>query len=188
MKIIKFTKNDIELDIKFLEEENTIWMAQNEIAKLFYRDVRSINEQLLKIAKNESTFRNFRIVAQDGKTRNIKHYSLDIIKEVGYRIDPNFTNDFVSWCNNELEKLKTQNVPIQSNKVRFNNGLLELDVTIEPIENTVYLDKDQLVILFDTTRQNIEYHIANIYECGELEITPTCKEILQVQIEGNRAI
>lgn len=188
MKIITFTKNDIRVDIKFSLEENTVWMSQNDMAKLFSRDVRSINEQLSKYSKNEAVFRKFRITGSDGKKYETKHYNLDIIKEIGYRINPTFTNEFVSWCENQLNSLNHQNVPIQSNIIRFNNGLVELDVTIEPVENTVYLDKEQLMILFDTTRQNIEYHISNIYECGELDLTPTCKEILQVQKEGNREV
>ena len=59
-------------------------------------------------------------------------------------------------------------------------------MTIFPNEETVWLSKDQIVLLFDTVRQNVEYHIANIYEQRELEPAATCKEILQVQSEGGR--
>ena len=188
MKIITFTKNDIRVDIKFSSEENTVWMSQKDMATLFKKGSHAINNHLRKLDQNGATFHYLWIVAQDGKLREVGHYNLDIIKQVGYKIDPNFTNEFVSWCEGQLNSLNHQNVPIQSNLIRFNNGLIELDVTIEPVENTVYLDKEQLMILFDTTRQNIEYHIANIYECGELDLTPTCKEILQVQKEGNREV
>jgi hypothetical protein len=34
----------------------------------------------------ESTIREFRIVATDGKNRQIKHYNLDAIINVGYRV------------------------------------------------------------------------------------------------------
>ena len=81
MEIITYKKNDIVLDVRFSKENNTIWMSQNDMAKLFSRDVRSINEQLSKFSKNEATFRKFRIVAQDGKERETKHYNLDIIKK-----------------------------------------------------------------------------------------------------------
>lgn len=42
------------------------------------------------------------------------------------------------------------------------------------------------MLLFDTTRQNVEYHIENIYKQGELEVGATCKEFLQVQLEGGQ--
>ena len=188
MKIITFTKNNISVDIKFSPEESTVWMSQNDMAILFNKGTHTINNHIRKIDENGATFHNLWIVAQDGKSREVKHYNLDVIRQVGYKIDPDFTNEFISWANKQLNGLNHQNVPIQSNIIRFNNGLVELGVTIDPVENTVYLDKEQLMILFDTTRQNIEYHIANIYECGELELTPTCKEILQVQMEGNREV
>ncbi len=83
---------------------------------------------------------------------------------------------------------KNQFVDEESNIIRFNDGDLSIDVRIMPKEETVYLNKEELSILFETTRQNIEYHIANIYETNELEIGATCKEILQVQLEGNREV
>jgi len=43
-------------------------------------------------------------------------------------------------------------------------------------------------ILFDTTPQNITIHLKNIFESGELEEGATCKEFLQVQMEGGREV
>ena len=63
-----------------------------------------------------------------------------------------------------------------------------MSVTISPSEETIWLTKEQLVILFDTTRQNVEYHIENIYGQRELEAKATCKEFLQVQLEGDRNV
>ena len=43
-------------------------------------------------------------------------------------------------------------------------------------------------LLFDTTTQNITIHLKNIFESGELDEMATCKEILQVQQEGDRQV
>ena len=69
-----------------------------------------------------------------------------------------------------------------------NNGNITLPVTISQKEETVWVSKDDLVLLFDTTRQNVEYHIENIYKQGELEVGATCKEFLQVQLEVGRKV
>ena len=50
----------------------------------------------------------------------------------------------------------------------YNNGDISLPVTISPNEETVWVEKDPLTNLFGTTRQNVEYHIENIYNQGEL--------------------
>jgi len=42
--------------------------------------------------------------------------------------------------------------------------------------------------LFQVSTQNITMHLKNIYQEGELDENPTCKDCLQVQIEGGREI
>ena len=184
MEIVTYKKNNIVLDVRFSKENNTIWMSQNDMAKLFSRDVRSINEQLSKFSKNEATFRKFRIVAQDGKERETKHYNLDIIRQVGYRIDPNLTSEFLLWCNEQLTIINHQNMSIQSNIIRFNNGSTEIEVEVEPMEQTVWMTQKQIALLFDTTQPNISTHIANIIKENELVDDSVHKESLYTALDG----
>lgn len=55
-------------------------------------------------------------------------------------------------------------------------------------EDDMWMDKDALVSLFQSSRQNIEKHIKHIYEEGELSKQATCNSKLQVQIEGTRQV
>lgn len=66
------------------------------------------------------------------------------------------------------------------------NGAIELrgDFKYE----TVWATQSQIAQIFGVTPQNITLHINNIYKQGELNIKATCKESLQVQIEGKRKI
>jgi len=66
------------------------------------------------------------------------------------------------------------------------NGQIKLDVRLE--NETVWLTQKAMAELFDTTPQNITIHLQNIYDEGELDIFSTCKDFLQVQIEGNRQV
>ncbi len=65
------------------------------------------------------------------------------------------------------------------------DGVTHVDVKF--IDEDVWLTKYQLADIYKTTRQNIEQHINNIYEDGELP-NSTCKKFLQVQKEGNREV
>ncbi|MBR0197894.1 MAG: virulence RhuM family protein [Kiritimatiellae bacterium] len=65
-------------------------------------------------------------------------------------------------------------------------GLPALDVWLE--NETIWLTQAQMAKLFGCAPQNITYHLKQIFAIGELEEAPTCKEILQVQIEGTRSI
>lgn len=66
------------------------------------------------------------------------------------------------------------------------NGKVRVDVIVQ--DETVWLTQKAMSELFDTTHQNISLHLKNIFESGELQEDSTFKEILQVQLEGNRQV
>jgi hypothetical protein len=69
---------------------------------------------------------------------------------------------------------------------RTEDGLTELQ--LKSIDGTVWLTQSEIAELFQTTPQNITLHIKAIYEEGELEQAATCKDYLQVQMEGSRQV
>lgn len=69
---------------------------------------------------------------------------------------------------------------------QIEDGQTKIDVRME--DETVWLTQSQMAELFQTTPQNITLHIKNIYAEGELPPVPTCKEYLQVQLEGKRKV
>lgn len=66
------------------------------------------------------------------------------------------------------------------------NGAIELP--IDARSETIWATQKQIAEVFDVKPQNITIHIANIYEEGELLETATCKDSLQVQLEGDREV
>lgn len=53
---------------------------------------------------------------------------------------------------------------------------------------TIWLTQQQMADLFQTTPQNITLHLKRIYTDGELGVTATCKQYLQVQNEASRQV
>lgn len=72
--------------------------------------------------------------------------------------------------------------------IKFVNGDLQLDVTVSPNEETVWLTQKQMAELFDVKSQAITRHLKNIYNDEELFKEATCSKIEQVQMEGSRKI
>lgn len=64
----------------------------------------------------------------------------------------------------------------------------EVRVQVYLQDESVWLTQKAMSLLFDTTTQNITIHLKNIFESGELDEMATCKEILQVQQEGDRQV
>lgn len=66
------------------------------------------------------------------------------------------------------------------------DGKTHLEVRLE--NETLWLTKQQMADLYQTSRTNIVEHIKHIYEEGELDETSTCRKFRQVRTEGNRQV
>lgn len=66
------------------------------------------------------------------------------------------------------------------------DGQTKIEVHLE--DETIWLTQSAMSELFQTTPQNITLHLKEIYMDGELLREATCKENLQVQVEGGRQI
>lgn len=84
--------------------------------------------------------------------------------------------------NNEIETYKSENESVVV--YRSTDNAVQLDVQLA--EETVWLSQKQMAQLFNTTPQNITLHIGNVYKEQELIQSATCKDFLQVQIEGGK--
>ena len=90
-------------------EGETVWLSQKQMAELFQKDVRTINEHIQNIFEEgelsqESVIRNFRITAQDGKTYDTQHYNLDVIISIGYRVKSHRGTQFRIWATQRLRE------------------------------------------------------------------------------------
>ena len=66
------------------------------------------------------------------------------------------------------------------------NETVRLEVRME--NETVWLTQSQMAELFDCTVRNVRLHLANIYECGELDAGSTRKDFFLVRMEGSRKV
>ena len=83
--------------------------------------------------------------------------------------------------------MKEREIPQSGEDVKYEQyGMPPLEVWLE--SETIWLTQKQMGELFGCAVQNITYHLKTIYKIGELEETATCKNLLQVQIEGGRRI
>jgi len=88
-------------------EDENIWLTQKMMATLYDVDVRTINEHIKKIysdseLEEDSTIRNFRIVQTEGSrqvSRDTKHYNLQMIIAVGFKVNNERAVQFRKWAN-----------------------------------------------------------------------------------------
>lgn len=145
-------KGDTKIDVYFAED--TIWMAQRTMAELYQVDVRTINEHIVDIYTDgeldeNPTIRNFRIVRTEGTrqvNREIKHYNLDMILAVGYRVRSNVGAHFRRWASGVLTEFMKKGFALNDERLRnpkefgadYFDELLERIRDIRASEKRVY--------------------------------------------------
>ena len=72
--------------------------------------------------------------------------------------------------------------------VKFNNDSVEVDVTVSPLEETVWLTQEQMALLFNVNVPAINKHIRNIISENELDEISTISKMEIVRYEGNRRV
>lgn len=83
-------------------ENENIWLTQKMMATLYDVDVRTINYHLKKIfeddeLREDSVIQDFRITATDGKSYKTKHYNLQAIIAVGFKVNNDRAVRFRKW-------------------------------------------------------------------------------------------
>lgn len=103
-------KGNTKIDVLFQEE--TVWLSQNQIADLFQTTKQNVSLHINNIYKeNElekhSTVKDLLTVQNEGKRsvkRTVKHYNLDMIISVGYRIKSIIATRFRQWATAHLKE------------------------------------------------------------------------------------
>ena len=98
---------DQQDSIEMRYEDENIWLTQKMMATLYDVNVRTINEHIKKIysdseLEEDATIRNFRIVQTEGSrqvTRSTKHYNLQMIISVGFKVNNERAVQFRKWAN-----------------------------------------------------------------------------------------
>ena len=98
---------DQQDSIEMRYEDENIWLTQKMMATLYDVGSPTINEHIKKIyadseLEEAATIRNFRIVQTEGSrqvTRDTKHYSLQMIIAVGFKVNSERAVQFRKWVN-----------------------------------------------------------------------------------------
>ena len=105
--IFKTEDEQISVDVRF--EEDTIWLTQDQIAALYGVERPGITQHIKNIfaegeLQENSVSKKFLRTAADGKNYNTKHYNLDMIISLGYRVNSKIATQFRIWATERLKE------------------------------------------------------------------------------------
>ena len=128
--IANIGETDIQFEMRY-EDEN-IWLTQKMMAVLYDVDVRTINDHIQKIYFDKeldeiSTIRNFRIVQIEGSrevNREVKHYNLQMIVAVGFKVNNQRAVQFRKWANQIVKDYTIQGWAIDKDRLKNDGTIL----------------------------------------------------------------
>ena len=116
------TKIDVRLD------DETVWLTQAQMVELFQSSKANISEHISHIfeegelAEENSVVRNFRTTGADGKNYNTKHYNLDVIISVGYRVKSLRGTQFRQWATKRLNEYIRKGFTLDDERLKNGGG------------------------------------------------------------------
>jgi len=158
-ELIMYRSEDGVIKIDVRMEDETVWLSQAQMVELFQSSKPNISEHIKNIFVEGdliegSVVRNFRTTAADGKGYNVKHYNLDVIISVGYRVKSLRGTQFRIWATERLREYLIKGFTMNDELLKKAGGgnywheLLERIRDIRSSEKVFYR---QLLDLFATS-------------------------------------
>lgn len=115
-------------------EDENIWLTQKMMATLYDVSVSAINQHLKRIFEDnelveESVIKKYLITASDGKSYSTKHYNLQAIIAVGFKVNNDRAVRFRKWAGQIVKDYTIQGWTMD--KVRLKKGHMFTDEYFE---------------------------------------------------------
>ncbi|PSM51319.1 Fic domain-containing protein [Campylobacter blaseri] len=138
-EIVIYEDGQISLNVSL--EDESVWLSQKQMADLFHKNVRTINEHIINIFKEgelekKAVIRNFRITADDGKRYLTNLYNLDVVISVGYRVKSKEGTKFRIWATKVLKDYLLKGYALNQ-KILNRQKITELNKTLNLIKNSI---------------------------------------------------
>lgn len=148
--IYKTEEGKVSFEAKLVDE--TIWLTQDMMAKLFDTTVPNINMHIKNVFDEDEleenrTIKEFLTVRKEGNrkvSRNLTYYNLDMILSVGYRIKSKTATQFRKWATTVLKDFMTKGYAINQKRLE------EQQSQISSLKNSIALMERSLIEQIDS--------------------------------------
>ncbi|MFV0396160.1 MAG: virulence RhuM family protein [Coprobacillaceae bacterium] len=140
----------------------TVWLTQNQMAELFQTTKQNISLHIIN-AFNEgeltqdAVVKEFLTTASDGKKYRTKHYNLDVIISVGYRVKSLRGTQFRIWANQILKEYLIKGFTMNDDRLKEYSGGNYFDELLERIRDIRSSEKVFWRKVLDIYSTSIDY-------------------------------
>jgi len=159
-------------------QNENIWLTQKMMAELYDITVAAVNQHIKRIFDDrelipDSVIKDFLITAADGKNYNTKHYNLQMIIAVGFKVNNERAVQFRKWAGQIVKDYTIQGWTMD--KDRLKKGHMFTDDYFE--RQLQYIREIRLSEKYPMNRQNctpkVNLKSTGLYRTGCLNRTMT---------------
>ncbi|MCE7976599.1 MAG: hypothetical protein DYH03_05455 [Nitrospira sp. NTP1] len=137
MNVVIFQEADQPVEVRLDVRGDTVWLTQRQMGVLFDTTSENILMHLKNIFQDDelrevATAKDFLAVQNEGNRRvqrTLKHYNLDAVISVGYRVNSKRAVLFRQWATRILREHLTQGYTL--NRQRFETNARELEAALQ---------------------------------------------------------
>ena len=141
-QFLLYTGNDGKINVDVILKDETVWLTQKAMGRLFGVESHTITYHLKEIYKSyeldeEATTRKIRAVQNEGKrqvARNLEFYNLDVIISVGYRVNSYQATQFRIWATRTLKEFIIKGFVLDDERLKQGNLVFGKDYFDELLE------------------------------------------------------
>ena len=192
IEIYKGSDNQTQIEVQF--ENDTVWLSQEQLVRLFNRDQSVISRHIRNVfsegeLEEKSNMQKMHIANSD---KPIVKYNLDVIISVGYRVKSKQGTQFRQWATQRLKDYLVKGYAINEQKLQASQEQLStLKQSIQLLENVVQksnLTSNEVIGLLKVVSEySHALDLLDQYDHQRLAIPETKNEKLQ-KIDYKEAI
>lgn len=119
-----------EAAVEMRYEDENIWLTQKLMAELYGVSIPTINQHLKRIfadkeLQEDAVIKQYLITAADGKNYQTKHYSLQAIIAVGFKIENERAVQFRKWANRIVKDYTIQGWTMDVERLKHGGNLTD---------------------------------------------------------------
>ncbi|MDH4207972.1 MAG: virulence RhuM family protein [Anaerolineae bacterium] len=138
-ELILYTTEDGQAHIRLRAEDGTVWLSQAELAELFQSTKQNISLHIKNVLSEgeltEAVVKESLTTAADGKNYRTKHYNLDMILAVGYRVRSARGTQFRQWATTHLREYLIKGFVLDDARLKEPGGWDYFDELLERIRD-----------------------------------------------------
>ena len=157
-EVIVFKNGELELEVSLNEDRDTVWLNRHQMAKLFDRDIKTINKHINKALEEELSdevvVAKFATTTQHGaikekqQTHMVEYFNLDVIISVGYRVKSPNGIIFRKWATSILKDYMIKGYSINQKRLDALNKTIEIQSRM--LASTLDIDAKEVLSVIET--------------------------------------